>query len=64
MQTPSEIEAYLAGKPVSPEFLAELESHTSNLLTQLETLAVQATQLNLIKSESHDQSNPQISNQA
>ncbi len=37
MKTPSEqeIEAYLAGKPVPPEFLAELESRTSNLLTQL-----------------------------
>jgi hypothetical protein len=37
MQTPNqqEMEAFLRGKPVSPEFLAELESRTSNLLTQL-----------------------------
>jgi hypothetical protein len=37
MQTPNqeEMDAFLRGKPVSPEFLNELESRTTNLLTQL-----------------------------
>jgi hypothetical protein len=35
LPTEQEMEAFLKGKPVSPEFLAELESRTSNLLSQL-----------------------------
>jgi 5-bromo-4-chloroindolyl phosphate hydrolysis protein len=35
---PEEIEAFLKGKPVSDEFITQLEEHTKALVEKLETI--------------------------